>query len=79
MPRGGREKRPPRGVSFLARRSIPPRRLRFMGGILLCTIPCRQLLQGKTKDAFFEMQKGFLPALHDEAVKNVAHGEQKFF
>ena len=49
------------------------------GGILLCVIPRWQLLHRKAEDALFEVQKGFLPALHDEAVKNVAHGEQKFF
>ena len=38
-----------------------------------------QPLQGETEDALFKVQKGFLPALHDEAVENVAHGEQKFF
>ena len=49
------------------------------GGILLCVIPRWQLMQGEAEDALFEVQKGFLSALHDEAVENIAHGEQKFF
>ena len=76
---GRTQQRPPRGVSFFgaAEDSVAPPA--FYGGILLCTILRWQLLQGKAEDALFEMQKGFLTALHDEAVENVAHGEQKFF
>ena len=47
--------------------------------IFLCAIPRWQLMQGEAEDALFEVQKGFLSALHDEAVENIAHGEQKFF
>ena len=78
-PRGGREQRPPRGVLFSARRNISAAPPACYGAILLCAIPRWQLLQREAEDALFKVQKGFLPALHDEAVENIAHGEQKFF
>ena len=78
-PRGGREQRPPRGVLFSARRNISAAPPACYGAILLCVIARWQLLQGEAEDALFKVQKGFLPALHDETVENIAHGEQKFF
>lgn len=78
-PRGGREQRPPRGVLFSARRNISAAPPACYGGIFLCVILRWQPLRGETEDALFKVQKGFLSALHDEAVENIAHGEQKFF
>ena len=68
-----------RGREKAARRNIFAAPPACYGGIFLCVILRWQPLQRETEDALFKVQKGFLPALHDEAVENIAHGEQKFF
>ena len=68
-----------RGREKAARRNFSAAPSACYGAIFLCAIPRWQLLQGKAEDTLFKVQKGFLPALHDEAVENIAHGEQKFF